>query len=228
MKNIGDAFSFPFKDPNWLSKFIVGTVFSMLSILLIGIPVTYGYCIELLQRVRNNEPYPLPEWNDIGVKFVVGFKYLMVLLMYNLPILLVVIPMVFMIFATVFALGGSDITGFFVLPYVIVFAALVVPYGLFINLITPVISIEYARTESIGDGVKVGTVLSLFKRHWQDVLVATLITIGIGSLAGLGLLIFIIGVFTAAFYVHLVSFHLYGQLAQTIHGASAPSKPVIL
>ena len=221
MNNIGSAFSFPFKDPDWLSKFLLGTLFSFLSLLLIGIPVTCGYYVELLQRVRRGEQYPLPEWKDVGVKFVVGIKYLALTIIYHLPILLVLIPVILMMMATMFALGGSDITGFFMAPYFIVIFVLVVPYALFINLLMPIISIEFSEQESIGQGLRVGNVFAIFKRHWQDALIATLITIGISSLVGLGLLAFIIGLFTATFYVHLVSFHLYGQIAQAMDNSTS-------
>ena len=52
MRDIGEAFSFPFRDPNWVSKFLIVAIFVALSILLIGIPVLYGYYLELVQRVR--------------------------------------------------------------------------------------------------------------------------------------------------------------------------------
>ena len=55
MNTISEAFTFPFKDPNWLTKFFIGAMFVVLSFFLIGIPVLYGYCIEIQQRVRRGE-----------------------------------------------------------------------------------------------------------------------------------------------------------------------------
>lgn len=215
MKNIGEAFSFPFRDPNWVSKFIIGAVFGLLSLLMIGIPVLYGYYIELCQRVRRKEQYPLPEWNDVGVKFVLGFKYCVALVVYCLPVFLALIPALF--FIIIAAIGGSETGGMMggTLFMGLIFF-FIIPYSLIITLLTPVITVEFSERGSITDALRIGGVLRTFRAQWQDVLVAALISLGVGTLSGIGLILLIIGVFLTDFYAKLITFHLYGQIGQLI------------
>ena len=92
MNDLGKAFTFPFKDPNWLSKLLVGALFLILSIFVVGIFIIAGYFVQTIQRVMRREENALPEWTDIGVMLVVGFKFCVVYLLYVVPILLIMTP----------------------------------------------------------------------------------------------------------------------------------------
>ena len=219
MKNISEAFSFPFKDPDWVSKALIGGIFTLLSIILIGIPVLYGYYIELVQRLRRHEQNPLPEWSELGVKFIVGVKFLITLFVYYLPLIIIMFPI--LIIVAIASIQESHMAGMFGgAALLTVIFLVVIPYSLFMSVLTPIISVEYAEKESMGDGLQVGKILKLFKVHWQDCLIATLITIGVGILASVGIIFFIVGILFTSFYASLVRFHLYGQIAQTIHQPS--------
>lgn len=215
MRNLGEAFRFPFKDPNWLAKLTIGAFFTLLSIALIGIPVLYGYYLELLRRVRNGEQYPLPEWKDVGVKFISGIKYLVTLWIYYFPLAIVAIPVIVLILLS--SVQGThlfDVMGRAVGAGVLIFVA--IPYSLFVLVLTPLISVEFSRNERVGEGINIGRVIRLFGRHWQESLIIVVITIGIDIAASLGLVLLIIGILFTSFYVSLVRFHLYGQIGQMI------------
>jgi len=224
MKDIGEAFSFPFKDPNWIVKFLIGAIFIALSVVLIGIPAVTGYYIELVQRVRRKEQYPLPDWKDVGVKFLVGIKYIVAIAIYYLPIMIVIFPIV-----VLFALamiqnpywGESVESGGLVLILVLV----IVLYSLFIAVLTPIIATQFAERESIGDAVRVTRISSLFGRHWQDALLAALIGAGVHVLSCIGVIFFLVGMLVTSFYASLVTYHLYGQIAQDIAGSDLPPVP---
>ena len=221
MKNIKESFTIPFKDPDWLSKFLIGGIFTLLSFLLIGIPVLFGYFIEYLQRVRRNEQRPLPEWNEAGVKFITGFKFLVTLFVYYIPLIIIAIPVfVIMIIASI---QESTFAGFFggaTVFMVVLFV--IIPYSLFITILTPIIAVRFAEREKIGDGLHVGNVLTLFIVHWQDAVIAALITIGVQALSAIGIIFFIAGILVTSFYASLIRFHLYGQIAFSIDQSKTP------
>ena len=224
MKNIGEALSFPFKDPDWILKFLIGGIVGLLSMILIGIPVLFGYYIELVQRLRRNEPKPLPEWNELGVKFIVGFKFLVTLFVYYTPLIIITVPIFIMIIIA--SIQQSYVTGLFGSAALLTLIFLVmIPYSLLISILTPIISVQYAERESIGDGLHIGKLFRLFKAHWQDALIATLITIGVETLSAIGIIFFIVGVLFTSFYASLIRFHLYGQIAQTIQESASHSTP---
>ncbi len=211
MKDLGKAFSFPFKDPGWVPKFLIAALFMILSLFLVGIFIIAGYLIQVTQRVMRREEHPLPEWNDIGVKLILGFKYCVVYVLYLLPIFILIIP-VFVLAIIGELANSSDAVGVIVSVYIFGFILLTVPYSLALALMLPIISYRFAARDRISDALDIGTILRLFRRQWQNTLVVALIGIGIESFAFVGVFFFVIGVLFTLFYTYLVSAHLHGQL----------------
>ncbi|MGA9117636.1 MAG: DUF4013 domain-containing protein [Bacteroidota bacterium] len=211
MQGLAKAFSFPFKDPDWIRKFLVGGLFVLLSALIIGIFILAGYCVRVTQRVMRGEANPLPEWDDIGGKFVAGFKFCVVLAAYSVPIFLVVIPFLVLgiLGENLGAGGGSGILRGFAAMFIMLLA---LPYALLFTVFAPVIAGKFAERESIADALDVADVFRRFGRNWENSLVAALLIAGIQSLAGAGIVLFFVGVVFTVFYSYLVSAHLAGLL----------------
>ena len=88
--DIGKSFTYVFDDEGWLTKVLIGGLFSFLSIILIGMPFLVGYFLETLKNVYLGQPRPLPNWGDnLGGLFVKGIKALVGILVWSLPIILV-------------------------------------------------------------------------------------------------------------------------------------------
>jgi hypothetical protein len=211
MKDIGKAFSLPFKDPSWASKFIIAGLFMLLCLLGIGIPVIVGYLIQVTQRVIRHEEPALPEWSDIGVKFVLGFKYCVVYLIYLIPVFLLVIPVIGLAVATS-ATDAPEMVGVLSIIYIFGFTLLVIPYSLLLTAIFPIVAYRFALREKISDAIDLARIFKDFRLNWQNTAVVALIAIGIQSFAFIGILFFLIGVFFTVFYVYLVSAAMHGLL----------------
>jgi hypothetical protein len=219
MRSIGDAFSFVFRDRDWPVKIFIGALFTFLSIFLIGIPVVYGYLIELLQRVRRNEPVPLPEWKDPGIKFITGFKYLVTLGVYTIPAALVVLSLVFLLFLTMPAFCCQSACSIASLTYLPLIICFVVLYSLALYLLLPFIAIRFAVRERIGDGLALPAIFRLFRTYAGESVLLLLLMIATSIGAAFGVLFFIVGVFATSFYGHCVIFHCYGQIAASIESS---------
>jgi hypothetical protein len=211
MKDIGKAFSLPFKDPSWASKFIIAVLFMLLCLVGIGIPVIVGYLIQVTQRVIRREEPALPEWSDIGVKFVLGFKYCVVYFIYLIPVFLLVIPVIGLAVATSTA-DAPEMVGVLSIIYIFGFTLLVIPYSLLLTAIFPIVAYRFALREKISDAIDLGVIFRDFRVNWQNTAVVALIAIGIQSFAFIGILFFLIGVFFTVFYVYLVSAAMHGIL----------------
>jgi hypothetical protein len=211
MKDIGKAFSLPFKDPSWASKFIIAALFMLLCLLGIGIPVIVGYLIQVTQRVIRHEEPALPEWSDIGVKFVLGFKYCVVYVIYLIPVFLLLIPVIGLAVATS-ATDAPEMVGVLSIIYIFGFTLLVIPYSLLLTAIFPIVAYRFALREKISDAIDLGRIFKDFRLNWQNTAVVALIAIGIQSFAFIGILFFFIGVFFTVFYVYLVSAAMHGLL----------------
>lgn len=222
MNDLGRAFSYPFKDPAWVSKFILGALFMLLGIFLVGIFIVVGYFIQITQRVMRRELNPLPEWTDIGVKLVVGFKFCIVYLMYLIPIVILYIP-----FLTLILLGAlsdnSDMLGALAGVYMAVMVFLfVIPYSLLLAAMLPIITYRFARNEKITEALDVAAVFRTFKRNWQNTLVVALIAVGLHSFAAVGIVFFFVGVLFTVFYSYTISAHMFGSLSlEEVRGEAA-------
>ncbi len=211
MKDLGKAFSYMFEDPQWVLKVVIAALFMLLTIVGLGVFVLFGYFLELTQRVIRREQYPLPEWKDVGVKFVLGFKYFVVLIVYALPVIFLSIPLI--VLTAIAAISTpSQAMNAFIAIYTFGFVLLLIPYILFFTLLTPIITYKFALREKITDALDVGAILGEFGRNWQNTLVVGLISVGLESFAGIGILAFLIGIFFTLFYAYAVVGHMYGTL----------------
>jgi hypothetical protein len=212
MKDLSKAFSYMFDDPSWVTKVIIAALFMLLSVVGLGIFVLLGYFVELTQRVMRREQYPLPEWKDVGVKFVLGFKYFVVLFVYALPVIFLIIPLVLLAAITAIT-GSSQEMNAFVAIYTFGLILFLIPYILFYTILMPVITYKFALREKISDGLDIGGIVGDFKRNWQNTLVVGLIAVGLKTFAGIGILAFLIGIFFTLFYAYAVTGYLFGILS---------------
>jgi hypothetical protein len=81
---------FPFNDPRWQTKFLIGSLLILAGYVIPIIPIIfiYGYVFQIMHRiiVEKGEPY-LPEWDDWGKLFTDGGKLIEAAFIYSLPLL---------------------------------------------------------------------------------------------------------------------------------------------
>jgi hypothetical protein len=211
MKDLGKAFSFIFKDPSWVSKTALAAVFMILSLVLVGFFILVGYFLQITQRVMRRQEPALPEWNDIGVKFVVGIKFCVVYLIYLIPVVIFMIPLAILAAASGFA-DQPDVVGMAFGIYLFGLTLLIVPYSLVLGIATPIIVYRFAERERIGDAIDVVRVAGLFRANWQNSLIVALIALGLQSFSGIGMVVFLVGFFFTMFYAYAVSSYMSGLL----------------
>lgn len=211
MKDIGVAFKFQFQDPNWVSKMLLGALFEFLSILLIGSWIVMGYQVEVIQRVMRKEERALPEWDRLSEKLLRGIKLFVISIIYYIPLGLIIVPLMFFVglSSTFHSQDVEALSGFTALSAVIF---IILPYVLFVSILMPVVYLEFARNERMGDALNVPAVLKFFGRNLGNVILLALIMLVVNILSAFGLLLCIVGIFFTSFYAKLVSAHLTGQL----------------
>ena len=215
MGDIGRAFTFPFKDPQWFVKFLIGCLMCILAVVGIGFFILAGYFIQITQRAMRNEDRALPDWDGIGQKLVLGIKIVIVYVVYLLPVMLLMIPLFPLAVLTDHPEAG-DLVGLVSLVYFFGFVLIIVPYSIALTIASPIINYRFALNESIGDALDVGAIIKDFGKNWQNVLVVVLITIGVQSFAWIGVVLFIFGVLFTILYSYMVPAYLSGMLYQDI------------
>jgi hypothetical protein len=223
---ISKSISFITEDPRWQQKLLIGTGLvigsSILSVVLIGIVgfiILAGYCVRLFQNVRDGQAYPLPEWDQWGEDLARGFKLFVTMLVWGLPILILVIPS---IIGSTMSSSRNEGAQFMGAMLSICGSCLTIIYGLLLAVVSPGITIAFAKDEQITSGLQFRPILQWTQANIGQVLVATLVYIAasialslIGSIVGVLLCVIglIITIPLASLLTTLFQYHLYGQLA---------------
>lgn len=84
-ENLKRVFTFPFQDPKWHEKFLIGSLLFLVSFLFLPIFPIYGYFAEVMRLAIEGRDLLLPEWDPWEKKFTDGIKLFVVGLIYTLP-----------------------------------------------------------------------------------------------------------------------------------------------
>ncbi len=187
MINYTKAFSFMFEDKNWVVKILLGAIFNLLTMVLIGIPFVLGYLLELAKNSSEGKEIPLPEWDKLGDKFTRGLIYLIIVIIYSIPgIILSFIPCV------KYCLGPL--------------------YFLALAFILPYITVRYARSGSFEDVFRFAEIIDFTKRNINNLIIVVLLGIALGIIATFGALALLVGIFFTMFWANLAIYYLYGKV----------------
>jgi hypothetical protein len=104
--SIKSLLKFPFKEQDWKSRFLVG---SLLVLACFVVPIApwlfaYGYYIRVMRRAGKGEELSMPAWDDWGGLAKDGVHGFLVQMVYMLPGLLVYLGGVFIYFVISFGL----------------------------------------------------------------------------------------------------------------------------
>ena len=241
--DIGKSFSFPFEDNQWISKLGLGAVIAMVPVLNFA---WTGYIVELIRNVMNGAPQPLPNWDDIGKKFMDGVMLMVAGLVYALPMLIVIcLPMGFMVIPVVLSSNGDmqDIANAIAGAGSVLFMCLLcvfMVYALILSVIYPAILIIFAREGTLASCFKFREVFELISKNMSPFLTAWGVSLAasfvvglvsggaqvilnfipcLGQIAAFVLAIGIV-VYTTAIYAHL-----FGQFGRMALAGPNPASP---
>jgi hypothetical protein len=206
---IGKAFTYVFDDPDWIKKVLLAGLVMLIPV--IGQIVIFGWVLEILRRVYNNHPQPLPEWDNFGEYLMNGLKVFVVEFVYALPIaLLVACPMT--LIGIVAGVSGDEETAAAlsaIIPLCVM--CLVTPIALLIALMRPAIYGKLALTGELSSAFKIGEIFGMVRANPSIFLLALLGAILAGVISGLGTIACVIGVVFTNAYAAAIQGHLYAQ-----------------
>lgn len=205
--DFGLAFSYVFKDRDWLKKISILALVSLIPIL--GQIVVYGWMMNIAKRVMNHDPAPLPDL-DFGNDLSRGFMGFIISIVYALPMLI--------IYGIIFIIGMSgsyteysqaaDFTFALVSFCGVLF---MVAYGLFMALIIPAAYTRYLDSGALSAAFDFNAVFKQVRLNIGTYLFVMLGAFLAGLIASAGLIACIIGVMWTYAYSMAVLGHLYGQ-----------------
>lgn len=234
--DFGKSFSFPFEDNQWISKLGLGAVIAMVPVLNFA---WTGYMVELIRNVMNGAAQPLPNWDDIGKKFMDGLILTVAGLVYALPMLIVIcLPLSFMVVPAILSSNGNmqDVANAIASAGSILFLCLMcvfMIYGLVLSVVYPAILIVFAREGTLASCFKFREVFDLIQKNMTPFLTAWGVSLaagfGIGLVAGMvqavinfipciGQIISFVLTIGIVVYTTSVYAHLFGQFGRAAFG----------
>jgi hypothetical protein len=170
---LGKAFTYIFQDKRWFSKLLLGWLVSIVPILNFAFT---GYYTQTMRNVEVNREEPLPEWDDFGKKFVLGFYMWLAGIVFALPLIL--LSFVYIIPIAVAGEGqASDTVNALMAGTGVLVTCVIALYGLALSLFLPAMNINLARKETLGSVFEIGEFFRIFRANTGDYLVAWIMTI---------------------------------------------------
>ena len=216
---LSDALHYPLDSDDWLRTILIGGLLSVLSVLVIPVPLLQGYYVRVLRGTTRGDAAPpaFEEWGDL---FVDGLKLIGV----NIAVSLVVVVAMFVVgivtgFGSAIGSGAGPVVGSEAngglgglggLVTVVAFFAFVA-FALLLGYVAPAMFANFAREDSMAAAFDVSTVLAAATT--SDYLIAwvlaVVVALVLGTIASL-LSIVVVGIF-ALFYVQVVTYYLFGR-----------------
>jgi hypothetical protein len=219
--DFGKAFSYVFEDEEWLKKIGLAGVITLIPI--IGQFVIVGWGLEIVRRVIEDDPEPLPDFTEFGDFLVKGLLVFLVGFVFFLPVILVQGCNV--AFIPLLERGDATVeTAFGILTSCIV--CLTVLYSIVMAFFLPAAVGNYAAKGELSAAFKFRELFQLVKKNFGPYLLVVLGSWVAGLIASLGVIACVIGVLFTSAYSYAVTAHLIGQAYERDTGAVDMNEPI--
>lgn len=217
--NFGKAFTYIFDDPDWFNKVLIPVLVGLIPI--VGQLVLAGWMLDLMRNVSNRVDKPLPEL-EFSRQLGRGFRWMLVGMVYALPIFVLYL----LIFIPIFATSDSNGPSVFAVILMVLAGLLMFLFGLVLLLVMPAAQATFAVKDTFRSAFDFKTIFALIKNNLTAWLLVIAGTIAAGIIAPLGAIAFGIGALITAFYSQTMTAHLTGQaytMSQAKDGAGIPT-----
>jgi hypothetical protein len=164
--NLNEILAFPLKEENRKHLYI-GIALSLLGFIIPVIPfiVIFGYGAQIAKQILNDETPHLIAWDDWGKLFQDGLKVFVARFIVNIPILILVIPIMLVSFIFPFVLDGAnsiDVEKILPIYFLVIFGGIcfLIPISLILAVVTPAAEMKVIETDEF-------SALFRFKEWWQ-------------------------------------------------------------
>lgn len=200
--------TFVFEDPQWIQKLLMGALFSLAGIVLIGIFFVNGYLARLARNVVDGLERPLPEWTDLGDMFGEGAMLFVAALLYMIPVLS--LGLIFFPFSVLANIDNpaTQILGGGVL---VILTLVMVPIAFATAVWIPAALLHAAVRRDFRAAFEFRTIAAFLRNNALNYLLAYLDWLVARMAAPLGLALCCVGIFVTAFWSLTVGAHAFAQ-----------------
>lgn len=213
-----DSFVYLFKAHRGWATLLVGSLLMLFSFLIVPLLVLLGWGVAMGRAVARGEG-TIPRFRLAMAGD--GFKAAFIGIVYMLPM--------FVLYGVMGASGymdesaavqsGAEFAGFMFTMF------LAMLYGLALSAVQPAVFAVYIADGKVGSCFSYRRIKQVFSSWRSTYIAAAAILLGVGSLAGVGFILLIVGMAATYFYYLAFYSHLCGQLARPVM-QDQPASPV--
>jgi hypothetical protein len=177
--NLNEIFLFPIKDEQARRHFLTGALVSLAAFIIPILPyfVLFGYAVRIVRQVLSNESPRMVPWDDWGGMFKDGARMFGIRLIYSLPIIVLVLPVMIASIAMPFALdntNSSQADGFLALFMAVLFGSfcLIVPISIIISIFIPAAEMHMVQAGEFAAGFRVKEWWAIFRANTSGFIAA--------------------------------------------------------
>jgi len=208
----GKAFSFFFEDKDWFKKMLMGGLFNLLGMVIVGTIINTGYYIRVMRNVRDGLEEVLPDWENIGGLLSDGFAPWGINVIYLLPYMIPYLVSQGLSFVGT-ALGDDKGAMFHVISLCCSCGALA---GYLALILLPAALVNYVRVGTFGAAFRFGELFQIVKKYPGPYVLILLVSWAMHILGGFGVIACCIGALATYFWSSCGAYHLYGQLCRVV------------
>lgn len=200
-----EVLGFPFRDPNWQNRFIIGAALVLAGVFLYFIPFlsllsflplafVAGYAFRVQRRAARSGELVLPPWDDWGGLLVGGLKGLLVNIVYLLPGLVCFFGGMMLYYVMVFAISFpmafvEDSAGIALVMMLLMFASMALLFlAMFLSWVflllgllpLPMALSHMVAQDQLGAAFRLRQIWSLIKADKLGYFAAFVIVYGLG------------------------------------------------
>jgi hypothetical protein len=216
--DFGRSFSYVSEDPDWLKKVLIGGLFGLACMVLVGIPFVLGYFSRTLRNVAAGTRPELPEWDDLGGLFEEGLRLTAVYLVYTLGVVVLLGVFAAALLVPAFLASGSgkgeDALAAVSALGIVALYGVIMLVSLALAIYLPAALARSALRGSVADGFAWRENFAFITANLANYALSLVSYLVAGFLAQFGVLLCCVGVFPAAFWSYLVLASALGQTAR--------------
>jgi hypothetical protein len=192
-----------------VQKVLLGGLFMLASVFIIGAFFVYGYMARLVRNVIAGIDRPLPEWDDLGEYFSEGLRLFCVALVYTLP--LIALVMVFMV-PSIIAQSADDESlrnlggGMAACVWCLIF-----PLSLAMAVWLPGALLFAIVERRFGAAFEFGQIAAFIKANIGNYLLAFVVWLVVRMIVPFGMILLCVGIFFTGFWALVVAGYAFGQ-----------------
>jgi hypothetical protein len=223
--DIGKAFTYVTEDPNWIMKILIGGLVSLVPIVNFA---ALGYMVTTLKNVADGQPQPLPEWGNFGDHFMKGLYVFVGYLIYFAPALIVYCCVSVVGTLAGGALGStgsaagrdaaSALGGVMGIVVICLYCVMML-FFLVAGVLFPAALVRFATSQNqLSLFWDFRGTFELVSKNVGNYVMAVLIALVAGFLAGFGVILCFVGVVFTSFWSQLVTANVLGQFWRASQG----------